>query len=140
MYENLDGLIRTCYCGEFKEAQLNNNCIAMGWIDCRRDFGDLVFVDLRDRSGIVQVVFNKEVFQGDWQKVDSLRNEFVIAVEGTVEERAGAVNENLATGKIEIKAQSLRVLAEAETPPFPIEADSKTKEELRLKRLSMYNI
>ena len=134
MYENLDGLIRTCYCGEFKEAQLNNNCIAMGWIDCRRDFGDLVFVDLRDRSGIVQVVFNKEVFQGDWQKVDSLRNEFVIAVEGRLVIRdEETYNPKIPTGTVEIRAEKLKVLSSSLPVPFAVDDNEKVNDMLALK-------
>ena len=106
----------------------------MGWVQKQRNKGGLIFVDLRDRSGRLQIIFEEsDVNHEDFEKAGRLRSEFVIAVVGTVEARSGAVNENLATGAIEIRAKELRVLSEAETPPFPIEADSKTKEELRLK-------
>ena len=91
-------------------------------------------MDLRDRSGLLQIIFEEGDVQAEGMaKAEKLRSEFVIAVTGRVEKRSGAVNENLATGDIEIRAAGLRILSEAQTPPFPIEADSKTKEELRLK-------
>ena len=91
-------------------------------------------MDMRDRSGILQVIFEESDCGAEYlAKAEKLRSEFVVAVVGRVEKRAGAVNENLATGEIEIRANEVRVLSEAETPPFPIEEDSKTKEELRLK-------
>ena len=73
MYEKLDGQKRTNYCGEFTESQLGQKVVAMGWVAKRRDFGGLVFVDLRDRTGVVQVVFNEQLFKGDFAKVDSIR-------------------------------------------------------------------
>ncbi len=134
MYENLDGKLRTCYCGNFKEEQLNNNCIAMGWVDCRRDFGDLVFVDLRDRSGIVQVVFNKEIFKGDFTKVDSLRNEFVISVEGKLVIRdEETYNPKIPTGTVEIRAEELKILSSSLPVPFAISDDEKVNDMLALK-------
>ena len=91
-------------------------------------------MDLRDRSGILQVIFEEsDCGAENFAKAEKLRSEFVVAVVGNVTKREGAVNENLATGDIEVRASALRILAEAETPPFPIEADSRTKEELRLK-------
>ena len=106
----------------------------MGWVQKSRNKGGVVFVDLRDRSGILQIIFEEnkcgtEIFE----KAGKLRSEFVIAVTGQVCERAGAVNQNLATGEIEVIAEQLRILSESETPPFHIEENSKTKEELRLK-------
>ena len=106
----------------------------MGWVQKSRNKGGVVFVDLRDRSGILQIIFEEnkcgtEIFE----KAGKLRSEFVIAVTGQVCERAGAVNKNLATGEIEVIAEQLRILSESETPPFHIEENSKTKEELRLK-------
>ena len=99
-----------------------------------RNKGGIVFVDLRDRSGIMQIIFeNGDIDAEGFEKAGKLRSEFVIAVTGHVEARSGAVNENLATGEIEIRANSLRVLSESETPPFPIEENSKTREEVRLK-------
>jgi aspartyl-tRNA synthetase len=106
----------------------------MGWVQKSRNKGGIIFTDLRDRSGILQIIF-EEVDCGTQvlEKAATLRSEFVIAVEGVVALRQGAVNENLQTGDIEIRAKSLRILSESETPPFPIEANSKTREELRLK-------
>ena len=106
----------------------------MGWVQKNRNKGGIVFVDLRDRSGLLQLIFeNGSVSEEDFEKAGKLRSEFVIAAVGTVEARSGAVNENLATGEIEIRVKELRILSESETPPFPIEENSKTKEELRLK-------
>ena len=106
----------------------------MGWVQKSRNKGGIIFVDLRDRSGILQIIFEEsDCGSENFAKAEKLRSEFVIAVTGRVEARSGAVNENLATGAIEVRAQSMRVLAESETPPFPIEENSKTKEELRLK-------
>ena len=106
----------------------------MGWVAKARNKGGLVFVDLRDRSGIMQLIFeNGSIDEEGFTKAGKLRSEFVIAVTGTVEKRGGAVNENLATGEIELRVKSLRVLAEADVPPFPIEENSKTKDEIRLK-------
>ena len=106
------------------------------WDGCRRAEikAAIIFVDLRDRSGILQLIFEeKDCGAENFAKAEKLRSEFVIAVVGTVEARSGAVNENLATGAIEIRAEQLRILSESEVPPFPIEENSKTKEELRLK-------
>ena len=106
----------------------------MGWVQKSRNKGGIIFVDLRDRSGILQVIFEESQCGAEcFEKAGKLRSEFVAAIEGTVCKRAGAVNENLATGDIEVVASSLRILSEAETPPFPIEENSKTKEEIRLK-------
>ena len=106
----------------------------MGWVQKSRNKGGIIFVDLRDRSGILQLIFEeKDCGTENFAKAEKLRSEFVIAVVGTVEARSGAVNENLATGAIEIRAEQLRILSESEVPPFPIEENSKTKEELRLK-------
>ena len=139
MAESMKGLKRTHRCGELSAANVGEVVIVMGWVQKQRNKGGLIFVDLRDRAGILQVIFEeKDCGQENFAKAEKLRSEFVIAVTGRVERRTGAedkkaVNENLATGEIEIRATELRVLSEAETPPFPIEADSKTKEELRLK-------
>ena len=106
----------------------------MGWVQKARNKGGIVFVDLRDRSGIIQLIFeNGTIDPEGFEKAGKLRSEFVIAVTGTVEKRQGAVNKNLATGEIEIRAESLRILSEADVPPFPIEENSKTKDEVRLK-------
>ena len=106
----------------------------MGWVQKSRNKGGIIFVDVRDRSGLLQIIFEEsDVGKEGFAKAERLRSEFVIAVVGKVEARSGAINENLATGDIEIRAKEIRILSEAETPPFPIEEDSKTKDDLRLK-------
>ena len=113
---------------------IGKEVVLMGWVQKARDKGGIIFVDLRDRSGIMQLIFeNGSIDEEGFTKAGKLRSEFVIAVTGTVEKRGGAVNENLATGEIELRVKSLRVLAEADVPPFPIEENSKTKDEIRLK-------
>ena len=134
MAESMKGLKRTHRCGELSAANIGETVTVMGWVQKQRNKGGIIFVDLRDRAGILQVIFEEaDCGQEVFAKAERLRSEFVVAVEGRVERRSGAVNENLATGEIEVRATSARILSEAETPPFPIEADSKTKEELRLK-------
>ena len=134
MAESMKGLKRSHRCGEVSNALIGQNVTVMGWVQKQRNKGGIIFVDLRDRSGILQVIFEESECGAEaFAKAEKLRSEFVVAVVGTVNKRAGAANENLATGDIEIVAKEVRVLSEAETPPFPIEADSKTKEELRLK-------
>ena len=134
MAESMMGLKRTHRCAELSEANIGERVTIMGWVQKNRNKGGLVFVDVRDRSGIVQVVCEEGSTAPEIiEKAAKLRSEFVIAVVGKVEARSGAVNENLATGAIEIKPEELRVLSESETPPFPIEENSKTKEDLRLK-------
>ena len=133
MAESMAGLKRTRRCTEVTAAQIGENVTVMGWVQKSRNKGGIIFVDLRDRSGILQLIFEEnDCGAENFAKAEKLRSEFVVAVEGRVEARSGAVNENLATGAIEIRANSLRILAESETPPFPIEEKSKTKEELRL--------
>ena len=134
MAESMKGLKRTHRCAELGTANIGENVTVMGWVQKQRNKGGIIFVDLRDRSGILQIIFEEgDVGEEGFAKAGRLRSEFVAAVVGRVERRAGAVNENLATGEIEVRAQSVRILSEALTPPFPIEEDSKTKEELRLK-------
>ena len=134
MAESMKGLKRTCRCGELSAANVGENVTVMGWVQKQRNKGGIIFVDLRDRAGILQVIFEEsECGAESFAKAERLRSEFVVAVTGKVERRQGAVNEGLATGEVEVRAQQIRILSEAETPPFPIEADSKTKEELRLK-------
>ena len=138
MAESMNGLKRTCRCTEVSEANIGQTVTLMGWVQKSRNKGGIIFTDLRDRSGIVQIIF--ETGDGDgyidaegFAKAEKLRSEFVIAVTGKIEKRGGAANENLKTGAIEMRATSIRILDESEVPPFPVEADSKTKEELRLK-------
>ena len=134
MAESMKGLKRTHRCTEISTANIGENVTLMGWVQKSRNKGGIIFVDLRDRSGIVQLIFeNGSIDEKGFEKATKLRSEFVIAVTGVVEARSGAVNNNLKTGEIEVRVNSLRILAEAETPPFPIEENSKTKEDLRLK-------
>ena len=134
MAESMRGLKRSHRCAELNKANIGETVTVMGWVQKNRNKGGIVFVDLRDRSGILQLIFeNGDVSEEDFEKAGRLRSEFVIAAVGVVEARSGAVNENLATGEIEIRVKELRILSESETPPFPIEENSKTKEELRLK-------
>lgn len=134
MAESMRGLKRSHRCAELNKSNIGETVTVMGWVQKNRNKGGIVFVDLRDRSGLLQLIFeNGSVSEEDFEKAGKLRSEFVIAAVGVVEARSGAVNENLATGEIEIRVKELRILSESETPPFPIEEDSKTKEELRLK-------
>ncbi len=133
MAESMMGLKRSHRCTELGIANIGEYVTVMGWVQKSRNKGGLIFVDLRDRTGILQIIFEEsDCKEESFAKAEKLRSEFVIAVTGKVEARSG-VNENLATGAIEVRADSLRILSESETPPFPIEENSKTKEELRLK-------
>ena len=134
MAESMQGLHRSHRCTEVNNTMIGNTVTVMGWVQKSRNKGGIIFVDLRDRSGILQVIFEEAKCGAEsFAKAEKLRSEFVAAITGTVAARGGAVNENLATGDIEVIATDIRILAEAETPPFPIEENSKTKEELRLK-------
>jgi len=134
MAESMKGLKRSNRCTELSTENIGQEVTVMGWVQKRRNLGSLIFVDLRDRSGLLQLIFDEnDIGKEGFEKAYGLRNEFVIAVVGQVEKRSGAVNENLVTGKIEIRATQLRILSESETPPFPIEPNSNVKEELRLK-------
>lgn len=134
MAESMVGLKRTHRCTEVSSANVGETVTVMGWVQRRRNLGALIFVDLRDRSGLLQILFDENVIGKEgFDKAYTLRNEFVIAVVGEVTKRSGAVNENLKTGDIEITAKSLRILSESETPPFPIEDNIPTKEDIRLK-------
>ena len=134
MAESMMGLKRSHRCTEVTTADIGREVTVMGWVQKSRNKGGIIFVDLRDRSGILQIIFEEsDCGAEDFAKAEKLRSEFVVAVTGRVEARSGAVNENLATGAIELRAHSMRVLAESETPPFPIEENLRTKEELRLK-------
>ncbi|MGN1159420.1 MAG: aspartate--tRNA ligase [Lachnospiraceae bacterium] len=134
MAETLQGLKRSHRCAELSAANVGETVTVMGWVQKQRNKGGIVFVDLRDRSGILQIIFEESDCGSEgFEKAARMRSEFVIAVVGKVEKRAGAVNENLATGEIEVRAKEVRILSESETPPFPVESDCKTKEEIRLK-------
>ncbi|MDE7320134.1 MAG: aspartate--tRNA ligase [Lachnospiraceae bacterium] len=134
MAESMKGLHRSHRCAELGAADIGETVTVMGWVQKSRNKGGIIFVDLRDRSGILQLIFEEaDCGPDNFAKAEKLRSEFVVAATGKVEARSGAVNENLATGAIEIRVAEVRILSEAQTPPFPIEADSKTKEELRLK-------
>lgn len=130
----MKGMHRSHRCAEVTEREIGAKVTLMGWVQKSRNKGGIIFVDLRDRTGVMQLIFENGSIDGEgFEKAGKLRSEFVIAVTGTVERRSGAVNENLATGTMEVRVEYLRILAEAETPPFPIEENSKTKEEIRLK-------
>ena len=134
MSESMQGLHRTHRCTELSSANIGEKVTVMGWVQKRRNLGSLIFIDLRDRSGILQIVFDEtSVGAEGFAKAEELRSEYVIAVEGTVNKRSAAVNENLKTGEIEILATSIRILSESQTPPFQIEENSQTKDEIRLK-------
>lgn len=134
MTESMKGLHRSHRCTELGLGNIGEYVTVMGWVQKSRNKGGIIFVDLRDRSGILQLIFEEADCGAEhFAKAERLRSEFVIAVCGKVEARSGAVNKNLATGEIEIRVEELRILSEAQTPPFPIEADSKTKEEMRLR-------
>ncbi len=134
MAESMAGLKRSHRCGEVSESNIGQEVTVMGWVQKSRNKGGIIFVDLRDRSGLLQIIFEESDCGSQYfAKAEKLRSEFVVAVTGQVELRSGGANPNLKTGTIEVRAKSLRILAESETPPFPIEENSKTKEELRLK-------
>ena len=134
MAEAMVGLKRSHRCTEVSADNVGQTVTVMGWVQTRRNLGALIFVDLRDRTGLLQVVFDEnEIGKDGFDKAYTLRNEYVIAVVGKVQKRSGSVNTNLKTGDIEVVAEQLRILSESETPPFPIEDNISTKEELRLK-------
>ena len=125
MSELITGQKRTARCAEFKEEDIGKKVTAMGWVDTRRDMGKIIFVDLRDRSGIIQVVIDDRVSEEDFEKASKIKNEYVISVEGTLSKREESkINPKLKTGTIEIIAESVRILSECDTLPFQIgEAD-----------------
>lgn len=134
MAESMKGLKRTCRCAELTTGEVGQTVTVMGWVQKSRNKGGIIFVDLRDRSGIIQLIFEEsDTGKEGFEKATKLRAEFVVAVTGVVEHRSGAVNETLATGAIEVRVKDIRILSESETPPFPIEENSKTKDDLRLR-------
>jgi aspartyl-tRNA synthetase len=128
----LGNLKRTHYCGTLRAADADRDAIVMGWVHRRRDLGNLLFLDVRDRTGIVQVVFNKETQPEAHAKAEHVRSEFVVAVEGKVVKRQKA-NPEIATGEVELIAAKLHILNNAKTPPFQVEADINAAEETRLR-------
>ncbi len=134
MAESMQGLKRSHRCTEVSNKNIGETVTVMGWAQKRRNLGALIFVDLRDRSGLLQIMFDENsVGSAGFEKAGAIRNEFVIAVTGKIQKRTAAVNENLKTGDIELVAEDIRILSESETPPFPIEENSQTKDEMRLK-------
>ena len=134
MAESMMGLKRSHRCTEVTTADIGREVTVMGWVQKSRNKGGIIFTDLRDRSGIIQIIFEESDCGAEsFAKAEKLRSEFTVAVVGTIEKRSGAANPNLKTGTIEMRAKSLRILSESEVPPFPIEENSKTKEDLRLK-------
>ncbi|MEW9083147.1 aspartate--tRNA ligase [Caldanaerobacter subterraneus] len=134
MRYQLEGFKRTHMCGELTVDDVGKSVVVMGWVNSRRDHGGLVFIDLRDRTGIVQIVFSEQVSKEVFEKVQSVRSEYVLAVEGEVVKRLPEnVNPKIPTGEIEIYAKNLKILSKSETPPFPIEDRSNVSEAVRLK-------
>ena len=133
MAELLNGLKRTKMCGEFRSCDIGKEVVVMGFIGKYRNLGNLLFIDVRDRSGIVQVSFDETTPKDIFEKAERLRNEFVVACVGVVRSRGGNVNKNIPTGEIEIIASDLRILSEAEVAPFIVNDDANVGEQLRLK-------
>lgn len=132
--ESIKGLKRTRYCGEFRTEHIGECAVVCGWVQRMRNLGGLIFVDLRDRTGIVQCTFDEAIHKDLFDRAFTVRSEFVLAVCGTVRSRGeGAINEKLPTGSVEILADELRILAKANTPPFEIVEDSDVNDVLRLK-------
>ena len=126
--------IRTHTCGELREQNVDGKVVLNGWVDRRRDLGGLIFIWLRDRYGITQIVFEPETSKESYDLAKKLRNEFVVSVEGKVRKRPDdAINNDLETGKIDVLADQLNILNEAETPPFAIKDETDAFEDLRLK-------
>ncbi|WP_315117639.1 aspartate--tRNA ligase [uncultured Clostridium sp.] len=132
MGEALNGLKRTIMCGELREENVNNDHIVMGWVQRKRNLGGLIFIDLRDRTGILQVVFGEEINKEAFEKADTVRSEYCISVKGKVVRRESP-NNNLPTGMIELKGEEIKILSESETPPIYIKEDLDASENIRLK-------
>ncbi|MBE6101946.1 MAG: aspartate--tRNA ligase [Selenomonas ruminantium] len=133
--ETLKGMERTHHCGQLRKSEVDQEVVLCGWVSRRRDHGGLIFVDLRDRSGLVQVVFDEAAMgEGTFHKAESLRSEFVVAVRGKVRSRAAeTVNPNMETGEIEVVCEELRILNKSKTPPIEIQDGITTDEMVRLK-------
>ncbi|HEV3483173.1 MAG TPA: amino acid--tRNA ligase-related protein, partial [Candidatus Acidoferrales bacterium] len=132
MLDTLGNLKRTKYCGDLRAADADADVVLMGWVHRRRDLGQLIFIDLRDRAGIAQIVFNKELHPEAHAKAEDLRSEFVVAVEGRVIRRQKS-NPEIATGEVEVVASRLHILNNSKTPPFLIEDEVTASEETRLR-------
>ena len=132
MAETITGLKRTHYCGELRPSDIGKEAVVFGWVQRQRDLGQLIFIDLRDRSGIVQLTFDDSTDRAVFDKAFSARSEYVLAARGVVRER-DSKNMEIPTGEVEIYVQELRILGKAETPPFEIVENSRVKEDLRLK-------
>ena len=135
MSDSIQGMKRSCYCGEVSLADVGKELVLTGWTHRRRDHGGVIFVDLRDREGLVQVVFDPAVIDAEtFAKGETIRNEYVLAVRGKVRPRPeGSANPNLKTGEVEVLARELRILAASKTPPFYIEDNVDVDESIRLK-------
>jgi len=134
MPESLGGWKRTLYCGQLRAEHAGQSVTLFGWVQRRRDLGQLIFVTLRDREGLVQVIFDPETNKEPHEKAKSLRPEFVLAVKGLVRRRPeGQANKSMPTGEVEVVAQELKILNEAATPPIAIEDDADISEDVRLK-------
>ena len=134
MAETRKNMVRTHTCGELRAENVGEEVVLMGWVRHRRDHGGLVFVDLRDRYGISQVVFSLDLEDEAHQKAHTVRNEFVLAVQGKVSKRPeGTVNTNLPTGEIEVSVHTLKILNTSETPVFPIDGEVNVGEDVRLR-------
>src|SRR5271170_4792150 len=132
MLDPLGNLKRTHYCGELRASDAEKDIVLMGWVHRRRDLGQLIFIDLRDREGIAQIVFNKELDPKAHAKAEDLRSEFVVAVEGKVIRRQKS-NPEIATGEVEVVASRLHILNNSKTPPFQVENEVTASEETRLR-------
>ncbi|MCK5762903.1 MAG: Asp-tRNA(Asn)/Glu-tRNA(Gln) amidotransferase GatCAB subunit C, partial [Clostridiales bacterium] len=132
MAEKLENFKRSHYCGILRESDIDQKVTLMGWVQKKRNLGGLIFVDLRDREGLVQIIFDTEVSKEAFDKANGIRGEFVIAIQGIVKMRQ-SINDRMPTGKIEIFADELKILSEAEIPPIHINDDDNAGENLRLK-------
>ena len=132
MAETMNGLKRTHYCGVLNESNIGQTVVVAGWAQRNRDLGNLIFIDLRDRTGIVQLAFGSSTEKQIFEKAAAVRSEFVLMAQGVVRERE-SINTEIPTGRVEIEVTDLRVLAKSETPPFEITDNTNVKEELRLK-------
>lgn len=132
MGESLNGLKRTIMCGEIRENHIGNRVVVMGWVQRKRNLGGLVFVDLRDREGILQVVFGEEINKDAFMKADLVKSEYCISVSGTLVKRESP-NPNMPTGMVELKGEEIKILSESETPPIYIKENLDAAENIRLR-------